>query len=133
MRKTTFITELVWRSLNKEIRKAILIKTGLRRNEIVNTMFASSLESRLREHGEHELANMLYHECEREFEFEFFTINEEVIICVQGDDVHLQDIDWDDVLLSTQRDWLAGLYTFTFTLDYSTSTCTVVAKPKKEN
>lgn len=60
MRKTTFITRIVWDSLDRDLRKAILIKSQMRRDEIINKMFASNLENKLRELGEHDLANMLF-------------------------------------------------------------------------
>lgn len=59
MRKSTFITRLVWDSLDRDLRKAILIKTELKRTDIINKMFVSKLEDELRIRGEHELANML--------------------------------------------------------------------------
>jgi len=58
--KSTYISQRVWRSIDPSLRRAIFRATGLKRKDIVsNTMFIATLESRLRERNENELADML--------------------------------------------------------------------------
>lgn len=59
-KRTTYISQRVWRSIFPELRKAILRVTGLKRNDIVSiNMYIANLEDLLRRHGEHDLANAL--------------------------------------------------------------------------
>ncbi|MDF1538627.1 MAG: hypothetical protein P1Q69_06975 [Candidatus Thorarchaeota archaeon] len=63
MRKSTYINRKFWYSLDSELRKAILRVLPLRKTDIVDQyMYIGTLENRLRERGEHELAEKLLKE-----------------------------------------------------------------------
>jgi len=60
MRKTEYLSQRAWQSIDPDLRRAILRALQCKRADLVSkTLFVSSLESKLRERGEHELANML--------------------------------------------------------------------------
>ncbi|MDF1538629.1 MAG: hypothetical protein P1Q69_06985 [Candidatus Thorarchaeota archaeon] len=62
-RRVTYVNRRVWYSLDSELRKAILRVLPLRKTDIVDQyMYIGTLENRLRERGEHELAEKLLKE-----------------------------------------------------------------------
>ncbi len=60
IKRTTYISQRVWREIEPGLRRAIMRVTGLRRSEIVSTnKFVANLEDMLRARGENRLADML--------------------------------------------------------------------------
>lgn len=65
----------------------------------------------------------------RTFTFPFFKNEEgQPVIHLHDEDVLLDEIDWDAVLLTTAKDWIAGLYHFKHSLDYTTFVVEVTAQ-----
>jgi len=60
MRKTEYLSQRAWQSIDPDLRRAILRALQCKRADLVSkTLFIANIENKLRECGEHELANML--------------------------------------------------------------------------
>ncbi|MDF1538628.1 MAG: hypothetical protein P1Q69_06980 [Candidatus Thorarchaeota archaeon] len=66
------------------------------------------------------------------YEFYFFKKDGREYVIVESDDIPLsKDIDWDDIMLTIEDNWVPGIHDFEYCLDYSTWLLELSVIPKK--